>query len=71
MQEIVEKRVLVEVSILPGNRITRADAARILQVQPRTLYDWEDRGLLTPIRTGGRVFYDYGQVTAHLGRPAI
>lgn len=71
MIDLVENRVQVEVQILPGNRISRADAARVLRVRPRTLCTWEDRGLLTPIRCGGRVFYDYGQVKAHLGHPAI
>lgn len=63
MEHLVEERVEVRIRIHPGNRISRGDAARMLSVHPRTVISWQERGLLAPIRVGGRVFYDYDQVT--------
>lgn len=48
----------VRVRILPDGRMTRADAARYLGYEPKTLSMWQLQGKgPRPVRVGGRVFY--------------
>lgn len=53
----------VRVRVLPDNRVSRADAAKILDRKAKTLADWKLKAWgPRPIIVGGRVFYDYQEV---------
>ena len=53
----------VRVRVLPDNRVSRIDAAKILDRKPKTLADWKLKAWgPRPIIVGGRVFYDYDEV---------
>jgi len=50
----------VKIRILPDNRISRADASKLLGRAPKTLADWKCKGWgPRPIVIGNRVFHDY------------
>lgn len=55
----------VRVRVLPGNRVSRADTAKVLGRKPKTLADWGAKGWgPKPIEVGGRIFYRYDEVLA-------
>jgi hypothetical protein len=48
----------VRITVLPDGRINRANAAIILDRNPKTLAEWKSKGLGPPqFMVGGRVFY--------------
>jgi hypothetical protein len=58
----------VRVTILPGNRVDRKNAAKALGREPKTLAEWKSRGIgPKPVKVGGRVFYDWAEVQAFAG----
>lgn len=55
----------------PSRNLTPREAANVLGVSIRTLYRWEDDGLISPRRTpGGHRRYPLADVEALLGRSA-
>ena len=55
----------VRVRVLPDNRVSRSDAAKVLARAPKTLADWSAKGWgPRPITVGGRIFYRYNEVLA-------
>lgn len=53
------------VLIDPLGRVDRANAAKMLQVSPKTLANWKTQGVgPQPFRVGGRSFYRAGEVAA-------
>ena len=55
----------VNVRLLPDNRVSRADTAKVLGRRPKTLADWSAKGWgPKPIEVGGRIFYRYDEVLA-------
>lgn len=55
----------VNVRVLPDNRVSRADTAKVLGRKPKTLADWGAKGWgPKPIPVGGRIFYHYDEVLA-------
>ena len=40
----------------------RLEVARHFGCTPRTLWNWEQKGLLTPVRVGRSVFYNLDQI---------
>lgn len=65
---MTEQIETVRVRVLPGGRVSRADAAAFLGRKPKTLAVWaaEKRGP-TPINAGGRIFYLYDEVRRFAG----
>ena len=55
----------VNVRLLPDNRISRADAGKVLGRAPKTMAIWSAKGWgPRPIMVGGRVFHDYPECLA-------
>lgn len=55
----------INVRLLPDNRISRADAGKVLGRAPKTMAIWTAKGWgPRPIMVGGRVFHDYGECLA-------
>lgn len=55
----------VKVRLLPDNRISRADAGKVLGRAPKTMAIWAAKGWgPRPIMVGGRVFHDYPECLA-------
>ena len=52
----------VKVRVLPGNVISRPDWAKLFGVHGTASKRYEERGDLTPIWRGKRVFYDWDEV---------
>ncbi|MBD3761466.1 MAG: DNA-binding protein [Rhizorhabdus sp.] len=50
------------IQVLPDGRLSRSNAAKLLGRQAKTLAEWSSKGIgPRPIRSGGRVFYDYNE----------
>ncbi len=55
----------VKVRVLPDNRVSRREAAKVLNRAPKTLADWSAKGWgPRPTSVGGRIFYRYDEVLA-------
>lgn len=55
----------VKVIILPDGRIDRENAAKALGFSPKTLAQWQWKGIGPRARrVGGRVFYDWADIQA-------
>lgn len=55
----------VKVRVLPDGRVSRREAAKMLDRSTKTLADWKLRGWgPRAILVGGRVFHDYEEVLA-------
>lgn len=53
----------IEIDVLPGNRIDRKNAAKILGRSPKTLAKWKCENIgPRPIHVGMLVFYDLEEV---------
>ena len=48
--------------------LTRREAADLLRVKPYTLCDWKRRGVLVPLKIGGRLLYRLADIEAALKR---
>ena len=46
--------------------LAKADLAKALRVSLRTIENWQDRGILVPIKIGGVVRFDWDDVVAQL-----
>lgn len=48
------------IQVLPDGRLSRSNAAKLLDRKPKTLAEWSSKGIgPRPIKSGGRIFYDY------------
>lgn len=55
----------VRVKVLPDGRIDRSNAAAALGRTPKTLAEWNCKGIgPRPFHVGGRVFYKWDEVIA-------
>lgn len=58
----------LRVTILPGNKVSRRDAATYLGRKPSTLHNWVQRGCgPKPMMIGGRAFYSLADLDAFIG----
>jgi hypothetical protein len=58
----MENEDFVKIRVFPDRRISRADAAKLLGREPKTLADWKCKGWgPRPIVVGNRVFHDYDE----------
>lgn len=56
---------IVGVRVLPGGRVSRADAAAILDKTPKTMCEWKAKGWgPRSFSVGGREFYNYDECLA-------
>ncbi len=56
----------VKVIVLPDGRMDRKNAAAFLGREPKTLADWQSRGVgPRSVRVGGRVFYYLADLEAY------
>lgn len=61
----------VKIPILPDGRVSRADAARFLGYQPKTLAEWHRLGKGPASRmVGGRRFYQIDDLRSFAGSEA-
>lgn len=56
----------ITIRILPTNRVSAEDAAKVMGRTPKTLANWRSRGVgPSHVRIHGRVFYDVDEVREH------
>jgi len=61
----MENDQVVKIRILPDGRVSRADAAKLLGREAKTLADWKCKGWgPKPIEVGGRIFHSYDECLA-------
>ncbi|BBD45321.1 Hypothetical protein PEIBARAKI_5314 [Petrimonas sp. IBARAKI] len=56
------KSIEVEIEKIRKEMITADKAAEILMVSRNCLYRWAKKGVLTPIKVGGKVLYRFEDV---------
>lgn len=57
------RRATVQVTIRPDGRLSRNHAGAYLGVSPKTLAEWQRKGMGPPsVKVGGRRYYDVRQL---------
>lgn len=57
----------VKILVLPGDKVDRKNAARALNRAPKTLAEWQSKGIgPKPFLIGGRCFYRWSEIQAFM-----
>jgi excisionase family DNA binding protein len=56
------KQIEIEIEKIRNEMITADKAAEVLMVTRNTLYRWEKKGTLIPVKVGGKVLYRFEDV---------
>lgn len=62
IRAIVKEAVTEALHATQAQYFTKKEAADFLKISPVTLWSYERRGLLTPVRVGGRDKYTRGEL---------
>lgn len=56
------RQIETEIAKIRSEMITADKAAEILMVTRNTLYRWQKKGILLPVKVGGKVLYKFDDV---------
>lgn len=56
------RQIETEIAKIRSEMITADKAAEILMVTRNTLYRWQKKGILLPVKVGGKVLYRFDDV---------